>query len=372
MRRVVHVSGNFLAQFFDACRVLRVSFVVSMFAFIVLGIPAQTREVYRVLADDFPNQHWQVAFGFVGLLLASGFIWHCGRAATFAERRHALPIMSIEGALLRWMPRLLAALVPLGASLGLYTTIREAQTTASLVKTVAAKQNWPELSHINELIDATPTRLWVATGIAIGLVLVVLLATILRTSGRSWKYASPGRWLVGKETTLCCGVIVFVCIFLFSVSPPALAQSIGVVAIFALFLVVLVVVLSYLFLLGDRLGIPLILVLAGAAVLFTSADWNDNHRVAIVRHQRTHTGRSNSARRSSAGTSRAPTPISTQRAASPIRFSSWPRPAEALMRRTTRRRCWPGCRTAVRILPSTFLPSVAFLAAASERRCSRV
>jgi hypothetical protein len=65
MHRVIHVSGNLLAQFFDACRVLRASFFVALFAFIVLGMPAQTREVYRVLADDFPNQHWQVALGFV-------------------------------------------------------------------------------------------------------------------------------------------------------------------------------------------------------------------------------------------------------------------------------------------------------------------
>jgi hypothetical protein len=113
------VQRNYLAQFFDACRVLRAPLITSLFAFTALSLPLQTREVYRVLADDFPNQRWQVAFGFTALLAASGFIWHCGRQATHIERQGKLAEASIEGALLRWMPRLLAALVPLGATFGL-------------------------------------------------------------------------------------------------------------------------------------------------------------------------------------------------------------------------------------------------------------
>jgi hypothetical protein len=79
---------------------------VALFAFVVLSVPLQTREVYRVLADDFPNQRWQVAFGFIGLLVAAGFIWHCGRMATLVQRRHVLMQSSFEGTLLRWLPRL--------------------------------------------------------------------------------------------------------------------------------------------------------------------------------------------------------------------------------------------------------------------------
>ena len=169
---------------------LRAPLITSLFAFTALSLPLQTREVYRVLADDFPNQRWQVAFGFAALLAASGFIWHCGRQATHIERQGKLAEASIEGALLRWMPRLLAALVPLGAAFGLYTTIKEARTTASLVKSVADKQSWPELNDVYRLIDVSPARLWIATLICIGLVVIVLLATVFRTRGKSWKYTS--------------------------------------------------------------------------------------------------------------------------------------------------------------------------------------
>ena len=280
------VQRNYLAQFFDACWVLRAPLITSLFAFTALSLPLQTREVYRVLADDFPNQRWQVAFGFAALLAASGFIWHCGRQATHIERQGKLAEASIEGALLRWMPRLLAALVPLGAAFGLYTTIKEARTTASLVKSVADKQSWPELNDVYRLIDVSPARLWIATLICIGLVVIVLLATVFRTRGKSWKYTSPGRWLIGRETTGSCAAMVAVCVALFSLAPPGVAQSIGVVAIFALFLIVLVVVLSNLLLLGDRLGIPLIWLLVVAAFILNTSNLNDNHKIALMRHKR--------------------------------------------------------------------------------------
>ncbi|MGZ5913869.1 MAG: hypothetical protein ACXWJU_00880 [Hyphomicrobium sp.] len=280
------VQRNYLAQFFDACWVLRAPLITSLFAFTALSLPLQTREVYRVLADDFPNQRWQVAFGFAALLAASGFIWHCGRQATHIERQGKLAEASIEGALLRWMPRLLAALVPLGAAFGLYTTIKEARTTAALVKSVADKQSWPELNEVYRLIDVSPARLWIATLICIGLVVIVLLATVFRTRGKSWKYTSPGRWLIGRETTGSCAAMVAVCVALFSLAPPGVAQSIGVVAIFALFLIVLVVVLSNLLLLGDRLGIPLIWLLVVAAFILNTSNLNDNHKIELMRHKR--------------------------------------------------------------------------------------
>jgi len=285
------VSRNYLAQIFDALWVMRAQLLVSVFAFIALSLPLQTREVYRVLADDYPNQHWQIACGFIALLGVSGFIWHCARQATLIERRRIWLDLGVqehlwlETALLRWMPRLLAAFVPLGASLGLYMTIKEAETTAGLVRSVAGKRDWPELKGIYELIEPSPTRLWIAAGIALGLVAVVLAVTVYRTWGRHSKYAQPARWLVGTEATITSVMIAGICAALFSVAPPALAQGIGVMAIFALFLIVAVVVLSNLLLVGDRLGIPLIWILVGAAFILNTSDLNDNHKVPLISHK---------------------------------------------------------------------------------------
>jgi hypothetical protein len=282
--RAVQVSRNLVAQFFDACFILRAPLIVSLFAFVVLSLPPQTREVYRVLADDFPNQHWQVALGFLALLTASGFIWYCGRQATLKKRQAGLDIPSVEGQLLRWLPRVFAALVPLGAAMGLLTAIREATTTAALVKSVAAKRDWPELTSVYELIDASPGRLWLGMLIALALAGLVILVTYLRTYGGT--YQGPNRWLISTTATIASGAIALICIAMFSLAPPALAQHIGVVAIFGLFLAVLVVVLSNLLVLGDALHIPLIWILLAGAVALNGLDLNDNHKVALVEHLR--------------------------------------------------------------------------------------
>ena len=151
---------------------------------------------------------------------------------------------------------------------------------------MAGRRDWPELDNVYQLIDVSPSRLWVATLIAIGLVVIVLLATIFRTRGKHWKYNEPGRWLIGTETTICSMVMAWTCVGMFALAPPLLAQTIGVVAIFGVFLAVLVVVLSNLFVLGDVLGIPLISILLVIAVGLNAWDLNDNHHVPLVEHKR--------------------------------------------------------------------------------------
>lgn len=259
---------------------------MALFAFVVLSVPLQTREVYRVLADDFPNQRWQVAFGFIGLLVAAGFIWHCGRMATLVQRRHVLMQSSFEGTLLRWLPRALAALIPLGAALGLYRAVGEARTTTHLLQSIADAHLFkrPELDEVRKLIETSPTRLTIATLLCLGLVAVVLLSTILRTRNKSWKYERPSRWLMGKEATIASLGIAAICVFTFSVGPPSLAQSIGAVPIFALFIAVLVVVTTALTAWGDRVGIPMLSCLVAWAIFLEYWDINNDHTVALTKY----------------------------------------------------------------------------------------
>ncbi len=289
-----HYARNYLAQFFGASRVLRAPSFVALFAFVVLSLPLQTREVYRVLADDFPNQRWQVALGFIGLLVASGFIWHCGRRATLIQRPHALMQSSFEGVLLRWLPRVLAALIPLGAALGLYRAVGEAQTTAHLLKSIT-DTHWfkpPELDEVHKLIVASPTRLTIAVLLCLGLVAVVLLSTVLRTRHKNWKYERPSRWLMGREVTIACLGIAAISVVMFSVGPPELAQSLGAVAVFALFVVVFVVVTTFLTVFGDRIGIPILTCLLAWGILLGVIDKNDDHTVELTTydHKKNETG----------------------------------------------------------------------------------
>ena len=281
---LVHSIRRYIAPFFSTCRILRAPILVSVFAFLVLSVLPQTREVYRVLADDYTKQIWQIVLGFLVLLLASGFVWHCARQVTLLQRQHALGQSSVEGALLRWLPRLLAALIPLGAALGLYMAMGEARTTAQLVNSLAETKGWKEVKEAYTLIEGSPARLGLAAAISLGLVAVVLAATVARTWHKRWKYERPGKWLMGAGPSIASFAIVAACVAAFSFAPPSLAQSLGVVTIFGLFIVSLVVILSSLSVLGDRIGVPLIACLVAWAVLLAWADRNDNHKIELVQH----------------------------------------------------------------------------------------
>ena len=165
------VQRNYLAQFFDACWVLRAA--VDHVAVRVHGAEPAAADA-RSLSRAGRRLPQPALAGSVRLRGAAGgeraLSGIAGGRRRYIERQGTARGASIEGALLRWMPRLLAALVPLGAAFGLYTTIKEARTTASLVKSVADKQSWPELNDVYRLIDVSPARLWIATLICIGLV----------------------------------------------------------------------------------------------------------------------------------------------------------------------------------------------------------
>ena len=83
-----------------------------------------------------------------------------------------------------------------------------------------------------------------------------------------------------------------------------------------------------------------------------------------MRHKREPDARPTSGARSANGSARARTATTTARATSPIRCSSWRRPAAAPTPRTTPRRFSRACRTAARTSPSTCSPSAASRAAA--------
>lgn len=284
---VVRFTRRYIAPFFRVCRILRAPLFVSLLAFVVLSMLPPTREVYRVLADDYTKQRWQIAFAFLALILASGFVWHCARQVTLLRRRHALGESSVEGALLRWLPRLLAALIPLGAALGLYLAIGEADTTVQLVKSVGETRPWKEVQDIYDLVRGSPGRLWVGVGISLGLVAVLLVVTIARTRHKRWKYERPGKWLMGIGATVASLGIAAACVFAFTFAPPSFSQFLGAVTIFGLFLVCLVVILSSLTVLGDRIGVPLVLCVIAWAVVLAWTDRSENHDVELVTYDLT-------------------------------------------------------------------------------------
>jgi hypothetical protein len=49
-------TRRYIAPFFSTCRILRAPLFVSLLAFVMLSMLPPTREVYRVLADDYTSK----------------------------------------------------------------------------------------------------------------------------------------------------------------------------------------------------------------------------------------------------------------------------------------------------------------------------
>ena len=72
-------------QTFEALRVLHVSWLVSLVTFVVLALPPQVHDIYRMLAEDLRRQAdvtaaWtQIGITTLLLLLAAFLSFYCGR-----------------------------------------------------------------------------------------------------------------------------------------------------------------------------------------------------------------------------------------------------------------------------------------------------
>lgn len=273
------------SQFFSACRIVRGPLFVAIFAFLALSMPPQIHEVYRVLAHDWRENYWQIVFAFVTLLLASAFIWHCARQVTLRRKRQALAHRSLEGFMLRWLPRVAGALVPLGAALGLASAFHAAQTTASRVTALRKTESWEELETIYGMVAFSPNRLAATALICAGLAAMVMLIPFLRTRGKDWKYERPATWLLGWEASVFVLCLVAGCVALMAFAPPWVPQAIGTVAVVNIFILVLAVVISSLVLIRDQTGIPVITLLIIWALLLAAFDVNDNHVVTLVEQE---------------------------------------------------------------------------------------
>jgi len=128
-REALMDSGNRSSrteQFFEALRVLRISWIVALLAAFALALPPQVLDLYRTLADSLRAPHnlaaaWaQIAFTALLLLLAAFLIHRAGRhrALVYLSRRaDAEPVLAF---CLRWGPPLCGALLLAAAAAGMY------------------------------------------------------------------------------------------------------------------------------------------------------------------------------------------------------------------------------------------------------------
>jgi hypothetical protein len=273
---VLNQIAAFVTQFVTPIYVLRAPLIAAITAFLFLSVPDQTLEIYRALALDRGKFAPQITMSVLTLVLASVAIWYLGRLLTLRWQQEQLSVHSVTGGLLRWMPRFIGALPLFGAAVGTVTAAR--RFSALTVPDNAQLQGTLDVIKAAGVeFTAAKSILYWAGGAYVGLGLLLILLTFLRSYGKHWKYEQPSPMLFGPYTRILFYVVTFGLVIAFSAmfvgdarTYGALATTLGAFTIFNLFVLCFAFFLSVLCNIYDRTHFPALSLLIVVATLSTA------------------------------------------------------------------------------------------------------
>ena len=283
---------SFILEVRRASYTQRSTVLIAAFAAAALALPPATREVYRILADDAHRLWPQIGFAFATLLIASCVIWYVGR--DLACQIHGKEAAGPKGFLLRGLPVLGAMALPLAAAWGVYQASLDS-VQISAMGTVLPSPLDPDYPSP---MTATQEQLRSVLG-EMGAVSKLLLTgayacaalAVALGIGLAWidwrrkgvPFASATRYLL-----LLIAVVV---VALFSLTLIELPRQLGTIALFNIFIAVLVLFVGRCVYVNDRFGIPVVMLAILAALVFSIFDLNDNHVVRSVQSKNSGVGK---------------------------------------------------------------------------------
>lgn len=267
-----------------ALSAVRAPFSVSVITILLLWLPEQVREIYRVLVQRYSDTQvadvrWQWALAAVSLLLLSIVLWQVTRELTHAaaegEDMHREPAAR---AVHEWAPRLFAAAPFIGAGLGFWYSFLPNKRTLVDPTTVPVMQAvLAEAGNLQKLLAYNMALAFGAAAVVfLGVTFFERVVLGLRPGRRL--AATRGRRLFVAAFWFVFPIIGALSATAFALQPMLLPQFFGVIPIFALWAAISTVLLSAATRFQARSGIPLITLVLIAALLFEFAGWSDNHR----------------------------------------------------------------------------------------------
>lgn len=302
IERVLAVVGTF----FSAARVIRVPLALTAIGAALLAGPPQTREVYRVIAQDWwygytfrcggsllsmECPHFilfrEMLFSYLGILGTALAIWYsaCRAGSTFWPRS---PEAHVERTILRSAPTILAFSVIIAAAWGVFASIpfEPDSHNASTLKAIA-EHKWvakygtqPDAAEVNLMMDiikflilpAGVMQAMAGSLVITAICLLIFLGRLLHPRdlwpATRWENSGPILAFVGL-------VIVFLAV------PVAMPRWIGPIGVLGLFLICATSILTQLSMQSSRLKIPFIFVLFCWIIFLSWTGVNNNHVVNL-------------------------------------------------------------------------------------------
>lgn len=268
----VDVRKSVVEQVFEALRVLHVSWIVALIAVAALALPAQVHDIYRMLAENLrretdPTAAWtQIAIAVMLLALAAFLAFYVGRYRASVYRLRVGEEDAVLASCLNWGPAICGALIIAGAALGMYLS----KLDASGVDIGMG----PQIDRI--IIDnrgAAAYLGWAALATAVG-ALAFLIAAYATERLAPAKDISPRAFAFDRPARLVWAVVAIgmtALAFFPQLSVP-FSQWLGSLAIFLIFISVLLVGLSLLQTWSNRHRFPWSMALLAWGLLIAVLD----------------------------------------------------------------------------------------------------
>jgi hypothetical protein len=286
----------------SALYIVRGPAAVAAITFVLLTVPNQTREIYRVLALDLgealargaarpgADGMWEllkassgVVLAVLSVAIASLVVWYVGRSVTRQQwylRREDSPARAdapnipqpwIE-VLLDWLPRICGASILAGFGYGLWLS----DVDLLALNIGSSKTAQEALGYARAVLR------W-GSALAAILAILFLLLTYLRTRVLSIGSRQQDK-LFAWPIRLACYALWSALVLVVVVFPVTVPQLVGTVPVSMLFVIISVFTISMLLRVADRdeYGIPLFSLLLLWLLLASGFDWNDNHAVRTV------------------------------------------------------------------------------------------
>lgn len=284
-------AGTYLAR---TIGIVLAPLMVGVLAALLLSVPDQTREIYRIFARDFAmhplptEQGWPdylrylmgrlrpapIDLSWIGVAIAGVLNWLLARNLTLEFANDGLAENTVRGQLLRWMPRFCGAVIPFGAAVGLLLAAMDVGRTP--IGTVAGA---------GEAIERETARnLYAVAAFFFAISLAIPLYAWWRTHGARYKYKQASLALFCAPMVLTIIVLTLALVVLFATPLTGTigidaARAIGATALFCVFIMLLAYFATGMSVATFRSGIPVVPLLGLGVFAIALFDVNDNHDV---------------------------------------------------------------------------------------------
>lgn len=259
---ITEFLGNQLYAFFSTCGsffqalgAVKVPIIVVVLAAVIFTLPDQAKDIYRLFAEDYQNQVWQIVFSVFSIFIFSISLLYASRRLT----HNAAPNRIDDVNRWRWFLNIAIRVLALGPIAAL---------TIGSFLAVRPRPEGIDLWH--------HSHYWLVAALVVFFILNFFLLRLVWPGLAKFDNLKKNRFSYGLAARLTTYGMVALAIAFIASNPVWGPTNLGPISIICLFCVALLFLLSIFVNVEDHTGFPIIIILLVAAFIFSYR--NNNHQ----------------------------------------------------------------------------------------------